>query len=253
MSYKSEIFKDILAQFETEELKNFCIDLLEKRSDENYVIMSSTSGKYHNASQCQPGGQIRHELMVSTICNYLLGLEYLQNKWSKPKQRDSLRIAAIMHDCCKTNGGKYTVHEHPILSGEFVENCEVEHDIKPQLKQYISRLIASHSGSWTTSKKSSVVLPKPETDDQFFIHLCDYLSSRADLDMTYSEEITKMINDNLPPEDRPDITTWTFKLGKYKDKTIPEILNIEPDYLRWVKYESDMGQTEPLKTFLEKL
>lgn len=253
MSYKSEIFKDILEQFETEELKNFCIDLLEKRPDENYTIPSSTSLKYHNETQCQSGGQIKHELMACTIMNYLLGLEYMKEKYPKPKQRDSLRIAMLMHDCCKTNGGKYTVHEHPILSGKFVEECEVEHDIKLQLKQYISRLIASHSGEWTTSNRSSVVLPKPETDDQFLIHLCDYLSSRSNLDMIYSDEVNKMINDNLPPEDRPDITTWTFKFGKYAGKSIPEILNIEPDYLRWVKNESDMGKTEPLKTFLEKL
>lgn len=253
MSYKSEIFNEVLNDFECEDMKLFCIDLLEARSDINYHIPSSTSMKYHNATQCQPGGQILHEIMVATVMNYLLGLEYLQVKYPKPKQRDCFRIAAIMHDCCKTNGGQYTVHEHPILSGQFVEDCKVEHDIDIKLKQYINRLIQSHSGQWISSNRSDIVLPKPENDAQFLIHLCDYLSSRANIDMTYSKEVLKLINDNISSKEHLDINTWCFKVGKYKNMTIPEVMKKDFNYLLWVKKESDMGKQEPLRTFLQSI
>ena len=253
MSYKSEIFNEALNCFECEDMKLFCTDLLEARSDINYHIPSSTSMKYHNATQCQPGGQILHEIMVVTVMNYLLGLEYLQKKYSKPKQRDCFRIAAIMHDCCKTNGGQYTVHEHHILGGQFIENCKVEHDIDIKLKQYINRLIQSHSGQWISSNQSDVVLPKPENDAQFLIHLCDYLSSRSNIDMTYSSDILELVKSNLPEEIRPNPKTWTFGFGKYKGQTFEFVKEIDPGYLDWLKNKADMEIHEPLKTFLETL
>lgn len=49
-----------------------------------------------------------------------------------------------------------------------------------QLEQYsiISRLIASHMGQWNRAFNSNVTLPKPKSDIQQFVHLCDYLASR---------------------------------------------------------------------------
>ena len=45
----------------------------------------------------------------------------------------------------------------------------------------IARAVASHMGKWTTSKYSDVVLPRPKTDIQKCVHLCDYLASRKHL------------------------------------------------------------------------
>lgn len=42
----------------------------------------------------------------------------------------------------------------------------------------ISRLIASHMGQWNRAFNSNVTLPKPKSDIQQFVHLCDYLASR---------------------------------------------------------------------------
>lgn len=251
MSYKSDIFKDVLNEFETEEMRDYCIDLLEMRDEINYSIPSSTSLKYHNATQCKPGGQILHELMVATIMNYLLGLDYLREKFANPKQRDCLRIAAVMHDCKKTNGTKFTVHEHPVLGAEFVEYAKTEHNIDGAYKTYIGNLIKSHSGQWIDSKRSSVVLPKPSRDDEFLVHLCDYLSSRSNLDMIYSDEIKTMVDEAISPEEKPDPETYVFKFGKFKGYTFNQVKETDKSYLVWMKEKSDLGQREPLKSLLE--
>lgn len=253
MSYKSEIFRDILDQFETESFKNFCIDLLEARDDLNYHIPSSTSYKYHNKTQCQPGGQIYHELMVATIMNYILSLEYIQCKYTDPKQRDCMRIAACMHDCKKTNGGKFTVHEHPILGAEFVETVNVEHQVDPKFRKYIGQLIKCHMGQWFDSKKSDVLLPKPVKDDEFLLHLCDLLGSRSNLDMIYSDEVKDLVNNNLPEEQRPDPNNWTFPFGKYKGLMFSEVLDSDKSYLLWLRDKADMEIREPLKTLLSTI
>lgn len=243
MSNKVEVFRSVLNEFETEELRLFCEDLLEQQLDMNFTMMSSTSAKYHNKTQCQPGGQAYHVLMVGTVMNYILGLEYIQNKF-KPKQRDCMRIAALCHDICKTNGGQYTVHEHPILSGEYVEKTPVEHDIDIRLKQYINRLCQSHSGQWTESKKSSVILPKPESDDQFIVHLADYLASRANIDMIYTDEQKNLIASFQEPIDPLKVI---IPFGKHSGK---ELGTVPIDYIKWL---STTELREPLRTAVQSI
>lgn len=185
---KTDVFKSVLDRFETESLKAYCMDMINLMPDYHFSMPSSTSLKYHNATQCQPGGQSYHVIMVATIMNYILDLEYMKTKYPDPIQRDSLRVAAILHDAHKTEGGQYTTHTHPIAAQKWVEETSVEHDINKRLKRYIAWLIASHSGEWSTSNKSDVVLPKPKGDDQMLVHICDILGSRSNLDMIYTDE-----------------------------------------------------------------
>lgn len=194
---KINIFKTVLDKFETEEIRAYCEDMIEEMDIRMLQIPSSTSLKYHNKTQCQPGGAAYHIVMVTTIANYLLDLKYIKEKFTQPKKRDCIRTSLILHDACKTNGGKYTVHEHPLLAAEWVKKTKVEHDIKQGLKDYIADLISRHSGEFSHSNRSNIVLPEPENDEQFFCHLCDILGSRSNLDMIYDEETIKAVEANL--------------------------------------------------------
>lgn len=119
---KRKVFECLLNQFETDEMRNYCADMIEKIPDYIFTIPSSTSFKYHNKTQCQPHGQIYHILMFAEIMNYVLGLEYVQGKIDARK-RDCMRCTPIFHDAikCGTSGSQYTVHEHPMLAGEWVK------------------------------------------------------------------------------------------------------------------------------------
>lgn len=250
MSKKTDVFNSVLNEFETAELKEYCMDMIDEISDTIFKIPSSTSLKYHNATQCQPGGQSYHVLMAGTILNYILGLEYIKNKFPKPKQRDCFRTAILLHDALKIGdeSTQYTVHEHPILAGKWVETTAVEHDIDEKLKKYISRLIQSHSGEWTTSNKSNTILPSVENDEQFLIHLCDYLASRNNLDMIYNslqENAVRAFQDLVSPEE------YIFTFGKYKGMTFEEVAEGDYGYIEWLKNSSNMGAQEPLKSLLE--
>ena len=173
---KVKVFKGLLNKFETDELRDYCADMIKEIPDYIFTIPSSTSFKYHNKTQCQPHGQIFHILMFAEVMNYVLGLEYVKEKTNE-RQRDCLRCTPIFHDAikCGLNGSKYTVHEHPMLAGEWVRNTSVGHDVDADTKAYIARLCESHSGEWTSTKRSKTVLAKPENDEQFFVHMCDYL------------------------------------------------------------------------------
>lgn len=199
MSRKTEVFKSVLSKFENEEFRLYCEDMIEQMPNYIFYIPSSTSLKYHNENQRNYGGQIYHVLMVGTIMNHILDLEYVQKHIKNSKKRDSMRVAALLHDGIKCGwntmfDGTHTKHEHPILAGNWVECATVDNYLPDKWKIYISRLIKSHSGQWNTNKRSEFVLPKPKTKEQFLVHLADYLGSRPDLNMVYTEYEINLVN-----------------------------------------------------------
>ena len=249
---KVKVFEGLLNKFETDEIRNYCTDMIKEILDYIFTIPSSTSFKYHNKTQCQPHGQIFHILMFAEVMNYVLGLEYVKEKTNE-RQRDCLRCTPIFHDAikCGLNGSQYTVHEHPVLAGEWVRNTSVEHDVDVGTKAYIARLCESHSGEWTSTKRSKTVLPKPENDEQFFVHMCDYLASRSNLDMIYSDDVVSALGGvDIPKKELPDIDSYVITFGKYSGKTLPQIKEIDPGYISWAK--ENMSR-EPVRSLLAQL
>lgn len=249
---KVKVFGGLLNKFETDEIRDYCADMIKEIPDYIFTIPSSTSFKYHNKTQCQPHGQIFHILMFAEVMNYVLGLEYVKEKTNE-RQRDCLRCTPIFHDAikCGLNGSQYTVHEHPMLAGEWVRNTSVEHDVDADTKAYIARLCESHSGEWTSTKRSKTVLPKPENDEQFFVHMCDYLASRSNLDMTYSDDVLAVLNNvEIPKQELPDINTYVLNFGKHSGEKLVDVAQSDPSYISWAK--ENMSR-EPVRSLLAQL
>ena len=246
---KVSIFKEVLEKFETEEIRLYCEDMIGLIPDDSLVLPSSTSLKYHNAKQCSLWGNAYHIVMTVEVCNYFLGLEHNMNKFPRPKQRDCIRTGMALHDAIKLgwNGSQYSLFNHSILAADWIKETKVEHDIRQELKDYIAGLVASHGGEWNTSNRSKEILPKPETPEQELIHQCDYISSRSNIDMSYSEEFEENIQkltENL-------VHTYQFSFGKHKGETVKYVYDNHLDYLRWL-HENDKLK-EPIKTIVEKL
>ena len=245
---KKAVFKELLDKFETEDMRLYCEDMIELIPDYIFTMPSSTTGKFHNKTQCQPHGQIYHIVMFGTIMNYLLALKCNQEKFKSPIQRDAMRCVPIFHDAvkCGLNGSQYTVHEHPMLAGKWVRETKVEHDIDDKIKERIACMCERHSGEWTTSKRSKIVLPEPENEMEILVHECDILSSRSNIDMQPSEYLKSVFGEeqfNLP-----DINTYKLNFGKMSGKTIPEIAKIDITYLYWAK---DNLTREPEATLIK--
>ena len=81
---KRKVFECLLNQFETDEMRNYCADMIEKIPDYIFTIPSSTSFKYHNKTQCQPHGQIYHILMFAEIM--FLGWNMYRAKLTQEKE-----------------------------------------------------------------------------------------------------------------------------------------------------------------------
>ena len=235
---KKAVFKELLDRFETEEILLYCEDMIENIPDYIFTMPSSTSGKFHNATQCQPHGQIYHIIMFGAIMNYRLALKCNKEKFNNPIIRDAMRCVPIFHDAvkCGWNGSQYTVHDHPMLAGAWVRETKVNHDIDDDIKEMIARMCERHSGEWTSSKRSKVVLPEPETEMEILVHECDILSSRADIDMQPSDYLKSIFGEEKI--ELPNLDDYIISFGKHKGEKLIDVFKTDHDYCMWLKENS---------------
>ena len=232
---KIAVFQPLIDKFETKEMKLYCTDMIRQIPDYIFEMPSSTSGKYHNKTQCLPHGQVYHIIMFAEILNYLLALKCNQEKFKSPQQRDAMRCVPIFHDAlkCGTDGGMYTVHEHPMLAGAWVRKTKVEHDIDDKVKEAIACMCERHSGEWTTSKRSKIILPEPSNEMERMIHMCDILSSRNNIDMQPPEYLKEIFSDTKTNVKFDE--NYVLPFGKYSGEKLINVYNKRPDYIEWLE------------------
>jgi uncharacterized protein (DUF3820 family) len=213
--------------------------MIENIPDYIFTMPSSTSGKFHNATQCLPHGQIYHIIMFGAIMNYRLALKCNKEKFDNPVHRDAMRCVPIFHDAvkCGWSGSKFTVHDHPMLAGAWVRETKVEHDIDDRTKELIARMCERHSGEWTSSKRSKVVLPEPETEMEILVRECDSLTSRSDIDMQPSEYLKGVLGSS-PTTPNDNIDDYIISFGKYKGTKLVDLYNKDRSYCMWLKENS---------------
>ena len=209
-----------------------------------FHVPASSTGKYHPSYSLGEGGLLRHTLAVVKFLNYFLGLESFGALFTS-RERDLLRIAAIMHDSRKSGSqedyehSKWTRFEHPLLAAKVVKKTE---GLNPPEKDYIAEAIESHMGQWNTDKRSSVKLPKPTNAPSMLVHLADYLASRKD--------ITVLFGGVTPMLESYDIKTYKLNFGKHNGKTLPEVKEVDPGWIEWAKKNLDR---EPVASLLKEL
>lgn len=230
---KVKVFAPGLEQFETEKMRLYCEDMIKEIPDYIFEMPSSTTGKYHNKTQCQTHGQVYHIIMFAEIANYRLALKGNREKFKSAEQRDAIRCTAYFHDALKlgNNGSSYSVFDHPLLAAEWVRNTVVEHDIEQKIKEVIADMCAAHSGEFCTSKRSSIVLPEPKNAMELFVHECDILSSRNNIDMQPPEYLKDIFEDLGKPLEFDENYTLTF--GKHSGKRLIDVYKSAPDYIAW--------------------
>lgn len=170
---KSDVFAEEIWEIYDKNLRTLAKDLLESLPDYFYTVPASSSGKYHPQYALGGGGLVRHTKAAVKIALSLLELEQYSHI-----RRDYVIVALLIHDGFKQgqNEGN-TVKDHPWLAANFARNFDYPNKI--QLGE-IASLIESHMGQWYYG-----ILPKPQSEEQKFVHLCDYLASRKFLEVNF--------------------------------------------------------------------
>lgn len=172
---KSEIFEKELNYIKNNDIKNEIEEILNHLPCYFFKIPASSSGKYHPQYALGEGGLVRHTKAAVGIAVELFNNHTVQN--FTDFEKDCIIGALILHDGLK--GKDYTEFKHPLKMKTFCETF-----LKPSHK-IIANAIASHMGEWSTSKYEEGHLPKPQTELEKFVHLCDYLASRKCLEFNF--------------------------------------------------------------------
>ena len=182
-------FKNELGWIQNKDIRRFAIEMISVLPDYFFTVPASSTGKYHPSYSLGKGGLVRHTKGAVLIAKTLLDLEQYKNQFTD-EQRDIMLTALLLHDGVKygVEGGKYSVVTHPTDMVKFIESndkiCKV---IDRLTLDIICNCIASHMGSWNTDRNGVEILPKPTSNMQQFVHLCDFLASRRFIEVNFEK------------------------------------------------------------------
>lgn len=182
---------EIKGRFEDKNVEKYCFSLLKGVPEYFWTVPASSSGKYHPEYALGEGGLVRHTCALLRILDHILSLESTASRIGS-RERDLLRVAAIMHDTFKSGTQEdyeksvYTKHDHPNIAAEYVKKSECEkYGVSEKEKDFVASVIRTHMGQWNISERCPVVLDKPSDKYQNLLHQCDYLASRKDIEIKF--------------------------------------------------------------------
>jgi hypothetical protein len=241
---KISLFEKEIDYMKIENIKDFFKKAITLVPDYFFEVPASSSGKFHSSLECSFGGLVYHTRSVAKVANYLVNLQQYTSKLNEV-EKDCVICAALLHDCLKhdwENKTGFSVHQHPVLAAEFVKtDSRLDGIVSDEIRVIIGDAVASHSGEWTTSKRSKIILPSPQTLVQELVHLSDYIASRGDIHILFEGEDSK-------PK-LPDINEYKLNFGKHSGKTIPEIAIVDRGWLVWAQ---ENLTREPLLIMIKK-
>ena len=185
---KIEKLEKELNYIKNERIRKSAENLLELVPDYFFKVPASSTGKYHPSFSQGEGGLLRHTKVAVRIGKDVLELEASNNSFTND-EKDLLLLSIMFHDTHKLGNPeeKYTRFDHPLLAASFIKENKEKTELTDKEIKLIERVISSHMGQWNTSMYSDVILPKPKDKYEFFVHMCDCLSSKKYLDVKFDE------------------------------------------------------------------
>lgn len=188
------------------EIYNWLCDFLIKCAPEYFWwVPASSTGRFHPKSQHNECGLLNH-----TRSAFRVGIDLLDtNLFATYEDRDKLIVmtAILLHDTFKYSPEveaelnkaletkKYSeyikdfelgnsLHSHPTLAAEHIRASFQGNEIVEE----IAKCVETHMGKWTKSENSEVTLKEPTSSKQKFVHLCDYIASRPDIEVSVNNK-----------------------------------------------------------------
>ena len=187
--WKIDAFEPELS-YVSDEYKNLAKWLIAQLPDYFFVVPASSTGKYHPAYTNGKGGLLRHTKAAVRIAIELMRLEMYQYFQA---EKDRILIALMVHDGWKhgpqTEDGsyrQYTDQSHSKICFNWLVGLSNScYSISEDLLR-IADLVLTHMGQWNINGHTGEIFaPKPQTQAQCFVHLCDYLASRKCLEVNF--------------------------------------------------------------------
>ena len=150
-----------------------------------FEIPASSTGKYHPEFASTEHGLVKHTKVAVRIAYELLNNPGLNN--FTDSEKDIIIMAIILHDGFKSGKvkEKYTRFDHPLIAASYVRECKEKLSLNDDEVELLARVISSHMGIWNKDFNDNEILPKPNDKYERFVHMCDFLSSKKFINVSF--------------------------------------------------------------------
>ena len=184
---KTNMFEKEYDFIKDDKKKKDLITLVGLLPDYFFTIPAASTGKYHPKFANTKNGLVKHTKVAVRIAYELLNNDTIGSKFSD-NEKDLIIMALILHDGLKLGleAEKYTRFDHPLLISKFIMENSQKLTLTADELRTLCSMIETHMGQWTYdpyTKKET--LPKPTTELQRFVHMCDYLSSKKFINVEF--------------------------------------------------------------------
>lgn len=206
----------LINEIKTPELREF-VNWFRRIIPEHFFhVPASSSGKYHPGCNLGEGGLLRHTIFVCENFKYITSLESTRMMMNcSQEEYDCMLIACIFHDFMKdgwyNDASAYCYHAKAAAHA-FRTSFGA---INPQYIELIAHCIESHMGQWGE--------PKPNDKYQWLVHLCDYMASRKNINMSFGNKVYVYGNTEVIDVSSDEMkTTMESKKGHVEKKKLSD-------------------------------
>ena len=184
---KIETFNKELSYIKNERIKKSGEVLIDLLPEYFFEVPASSTGKYHPSFALGKGGLVRHTKVAVKIAYELLNNNSVNNY--SDDEKDLIILSLLLHDGLKCGlvQEKYTRFDHPLLISNYISDNQNKTMLNDNEIKYICESIESHMGEWNKDYNGNEILPLPLSKNSRFVHMCDYLSSKKFLDVSFDE------------------------------------------------------------------
>lgn len=183
---KSDCFAVEIGYIKDEKIRESAKKMVEFLPDYFFHEEASSTGKYHPKFASGDGGLVRHVKVAVKFAVELFNIYKFDDE-----TKDLIIFALIIHDGLKRgiNEERYSRFDHPLIIGNYLKEKRDELALTDEQVERIVKMDASHMGKWNTnSYNPGVILPIPKTVEEKFVHMCDYLSCKKFISVSFDDE-----------------------------------------------------------------
>lgn len=184
---KALVFNTELNYIADDKIRDSALYLLELLPDYFYTMQASFSSFPHPDFALGEGGLVRHTKAAVRIAVELFRDNIFNTFEFKEHSQDLIIMALLLHDGFKQglSASGQAVFEHSLLASQFILEHISELPMLEVDALYVSKMVAAHMGPWNVNQTGKIILPIPSSDEEKFVHACDYLASRGFINMKF--------------------------------------------------------------------
>lgn len=185
---KADVFKKELSYVKNEKYLECAKKMIELLPDYFFSIPASSTGKYHPGFAQGDGGLVRHTKVAVRMAYELSNNNSIGHSFTSD-EKDLMMIALIMHDGVKSGipKEKYTRVDHPLLAAKLIRDNKDKIGLSESEIDFVCSVIETHMGEFNKDFKGNEVLPLSNNKYQRFVHMCDALSSKKFINVSFKD------------------------------------------------------------------